>query len=196
MRSFRRSGKGFFDLYHEDPPVGRYGVYLVLSGDDYNAFLSQAKQYRLGEKVQMLTEQVDEMVLDATGDASVGLIGGSRYPNTLDNPQNKEFVAAWKAEYGKVPWMFEGDQYQSCMVLQAGSRRRGVSRRRNCAPRLKVSGHQRQGPDHPARLRSSGGAARLHRQGRKGRRRQGVSDGDRQLYGRQGDPALQQDDLY
>jgi len=104
---------------------GADGVYLVLSGDDYNAFLSQAKQYRLGDKVQMLTEQVDEMVLDATGDASVGVIGGSRYPNTLDNPQNKEFVAAWKAEYGKVPWMFEGDQYQSCVVLQAGIEKAG-----------------------------------------------------------------------
>jgi branched-chain amino acid transport system substrate-binding protein len=104
---------------------GADGVYLVLSGDDYNAFLSQAKQYRLADKVQMLTEQVDEMTLQATGDASVGLIGGSRYPNVLDNPQNKAFVAAWKAEYGKVPWMFEGDQYQSCVVLQAGIEKAG-----------------------------------------------------------------------
>jgi branched-chain amino acid transport system substrate-binding protein len=104
---------------------GADGVYLVLSGDDYAAFLSQAKQYRLGDKVQMLTEQVDEMSLEATGDAAVGLVGGTRYPNTLDNPENRAFVAAWKAEYGKVPWMFEGDQYQSCVVLQAGIEKAG-----------------------------------------------------------------------
>ena len=35
--------------------------YLVLPGDDNNAFLSQAKQYRLGDKVQLLTEIVDQM---------------------------------------------------------------------------------------------------------------------------------------
>ncbi len=104
---------------------GADGVYLVLAGDDYAAFLSQAKQYRLGDKVQLLTEQVDEMSLAAVGDAALGLVGGTRYPNTLDNPENKAFVAAWKAEYGKVPWMFEGDQYQSCAVLQAGIEKAG-----------------------------------------------------------------------
>jgi branched-chain amino acid transport system substrate-binding protein len=104
---------------------GADAVYLVLAGDDYNAFLAQAKQYRLGDKLQMLTEQVDEMSLAATGDAALGLIGSSRYPNSLDNPQNKAFVAAWKAEYGKDPWMFEGDQYQSCFVLQSGIEKAG-----------------------------------------------------------------------
>jgi branched-chain amino acid transport system substrate-binding protein len=104
---------------------GADGVYLVLSGDDYNAFLTQAKQYRLGDKVQMMTEIADELVLQATGDASLGLIGSSRYPNALDNAKNKEFVAAWKAEYGKEPWMFEGDQYQSCVMLQAGIEKAG-----------------------------------------------------------------------
>lgn len=104
---------------------GADGCYLVLAGDDNNAFLLQAKQYRLGDKVRLLTEQVDEMSLNATGDAAVGLIGGSRYPPGLDNPANKAFIAAWKAEYGRLPQMFEGDQYQSCVVLQAGIEKAG-----------------------------------------------------------------------
>jgi branched-chain amino acid transport system substrate-binding protein len=104
---------------------GADGVYLVLAGDDNNAFLSQAKQYRLGDKVQLLTEQVDEMGLNATGDSAIGMIGGSRYSPTVDNPANKTFVAAWQAEYGRLPQMFEGDQYQSCVVLQAGIEKAG-----------------------------------------------------------------------
>jgi branched-chain amino acid transport system substrate-binding protein len=104
---------------------GADGLYIVLSGDDYNAFLTQAKQYRLSDKVQIMTEIADELVLGATGEASLGLIGSSRYPNLLDTPQNKAFVAAWKAEYGKEPWMFEGDQYQSCMALQAAIEKAG-----------------------------------------------------------------------
>ncbi|MDR3531068.1 MAG: ABC transporter substrate-binding protein [Rhodopila sp.] len=104
---------------------GAEGVYLVLAGDDNNAFLAQAKQYRLGDKVQMLTEQVDQMSINATGDSAIGLIGSSRYPFSLDNPVNKAFVAAWQAEYGRPPDLFEGDQYQSCKVLQAGIEKAG-----------------------------------------------------------------------
>lgn len=99
---------------------GAEGCFLVLSGDDNNAFLSQAKQYRLGDKVQLLTELVDEMSLNATGEAALGMIGGSRYSPTYDTPENKAFVAAWQAEYKRPPQMFEGDQYQSCVVMQAG----------------------------------------------------------------------------
>lgn len=97
---------------------GADGIYLVLAGDDNNAFLAQAKQYRLGEKMQLLTEIVDQMSIQATGDAAIGLIGSSRYPFRYDNPANKAFVAAWLAEYKKAPDLFEGDQYQSCVVLQ------------------------------------------------------------------------------
>lgn len=104
---------------------GADGVYLVLAGDDNNAFLAQARQFRLGDKMQMLTEQVVQMNIDATGDASIGLIGASRYPHSYDIPANRAFVAAWQAEYGKLPDMFEGDQYQSCVVLQAGIEKAG-----------------------------------------------------------------------
>ena len=104
---------------------GADGCYLVLAGDDNNAFLLQAKQYRLASKVQLLTEQVEEISLSATGDVAVGLIGGSRYPPGLDNPANNAFVASWKAQYGRAPQMFEGDQYQSCVVLQAGIEKAG-----------------------------------------------------------------------
>lgn len=104
---------------------GADACYLVLAGDDNNAFLSQAKQYRLSDKVQLLTELVDEMSLAATGDAAEGLIGGSRYTPSYDIPENKAYVAAWEAEYKRKPMMFEGDQYQSCVVLQAGIEKAG-----------------------------------------------------------------------
>jgi branched-chain amino acid transport system substrate-binding protein len=104
---------------------GADGVYLVLSGDDNAGFLTQAKQYRLGDKMQLLTELIDQITINSTGDATVGLIGGSRYPYTYDIPANKAFVAAWQAEYKAFPDMFEGDQYQSCIVLQAGIEKAG-----------------------------------------------------------------------
>jgi branched-chain amino acid transport system substrate-binding protein len=104
---------------------GADALYMVLAGDDYNAFLAQAKQYRLGDKVQLLTEVVDLTSIRAVGDAAVGLIGSTRYTYTLDNPANKEFVALWQKEHGQVPNNNEGEQWQACQILAAGIKQAG-----------------------------------------------------------------------
>jgi branched-chain amino acid transport system substrate-binding protein len=104
---------------------GADALYMVLAGDDYNAFLTQAKQYRLSDKVQLLTEVVDLTSIRAVGDAAVGLIGSTRYTYTLDNPANKEFVTLWQKEYGQVPNNNEGEQWQACQILAAGITKAG-----------------------------------------------------------------------
>ena len=43
---------------------------------------------------------VQDIKLQAMGDAAVGLITMHHYNADLDNPENKRFVAAWKKEYG------------------------------------------------------------------------------------------------
>jgi branched-chain amino acid transport system substrate-binding protein len=43
---------------------------------------------------------VQDIKLQAMGDAAVGLITVHHYNADLDNPQNRRFVAAWKAAYG------------------------------------------------------------------------------------------------
>jgi branched-chain amino acid transport system substrate-binding protein len=43
---------------------------------------------------------VQDIKLQAMGDAAVGLITMHHYNADLDNPQNKRFVAAWKQAYG------------------------------------------------------------------------------------------------
>jgi branched-chain amino acid transport system substrate-binding protein len=106
---------------------GADAVYLVLAGDDYNAFLAQAKQYRLDDKVKLLTEVVDLTSIRAVGDAAVGLIGSTRYAYTLDNPKNKAFVADWQKEHGEVPDNNEGEQYQCCQILTAGITKAGTT---------------------------------------------------------------------
>jgi branched-chain amino acid transport system substrate-binding protein len=104
---------------------GADAVFIVMQGDDNNAFLSQSRQYRLPDKMQLLTEIVDLASIRAVGDAAVGLIGSSRYSFTIDNPANKEFVAMWQKEYGNVPDTFEGEQWQACQVLAAGIEKAG-----------------------------------------------------------------------
>jgi branched-chain amino acid transport system substrate-binding protein len=94
--------------------------YVTMAGDDYNAFLSQAAQYRLPDKVQLLSEVVDLTVPRAVGDAALGLISSMRYCFRVDNPKNKEFVATWQKEYGAVPDNNEGEQWQALQILAAG----------------------------------------------------------------------------
>jgi branched-chain amino acid transport system substrate-binding protein len=105
--------------------AGADACFLVLQGDDNAAFLSQAKQYRLGERVQLLTEIVDLNSIHAVGEASVGLVGSSRYSFTFPGQANADFVAAWQKEYGVVPDVFEGEGWQAGLMLGAGIAKAG-----------------------------------------------------------------------
>jgi branched-chain amino acid transport system substrate-binding protein len=115
---------------------GADAVFLVMQGDDNNAFLSQARQYRLPEKVKLLTEIVDLASIRAVGDAALGLIGSSRYSFTYDHPLNNEFVALWKKEHGTVPDTFEGEQWQCMKVFEAGIAKAGASEAAKLRPAL------------------------------------------------------------
>jgi branched-chain amino acid transport system substrate-binding protein len=100
---------------------GADACYLVLQGDDNNAFLSQSRQYGLPDKVTLLTEIVDLASIKAVGEASLGLIGSSRYSFSYDHPKNKEFVELWRKEHGgALPDTFEGETWQAMQVIQAG----------------------------------------------------------------------------
>jgi branched-chain amino acid transport system substrate-binding protein len=118
---------------------GADAVFIVMQGDDNNAFLSQSRQYRLPDKMQLLTEIVDLASIRAVGEASLGLIGSSRYSFTIDNPLNKEFVAMWQKEYGNVPDTFEGEQWQACQLLAAGIEKAGSIEAAKLRPALETA---------------------------------------------------------
>ncbi len=99
---------------------GADACYLVLQGDDNNAFLSQSRQYGLPDKVTLLTEIVDLASIKAVGEDSLGLIGSSRYSFTYDHPNNKAFVELWQKEHKTMPDTFEGETWQAMQVIQAG----------------------------------------------------------------------------
>ena len=93
------------------------GLYVAMTGDDATAFYQQAAQFKLGEKIQMVTELVDILNTKPAGDATLGLIGSSRYSATIDTPDNKAFVKRFEAEVKEVPDTFDGEQYQALQIL-------------------------------------------------------------------------------
>lgn len=95
-------------------------LYVALTGDDGTAFYQQAAQFKLGEKIPMVTELVDILNLKPTGDATLGLVGSTRYTFTYDIPDNRAFVQRFQKAVGEVPDTFDGEQYQGLQVLFTG----------------------------------------------------------------------------
>jgi branched-chain amino acid transport system substrate-binding protein len=88
------------------------GVYVVLAGQDEIAFYKQAKEFGLSDEAKLLVEQVSYLAMKASGMAMEGVIGGSRYPFTVDTPRNKAFVKRFYEEYGQYPDMYDGESYE------------------------------------------------------------------------------------
>lgn len=99
-------------------------LYVALTGDDGTAFLRQAAQFRLFERMPIVTETLDLLFTRPAGEAAIGLVGGSRYAFTIDNPANANFVRLFRAEHGNdIPDTFDGEQWQALDVLTAAARR-------------------------------------------------------------------------
>lgn len=100
-------------------------LYIALTGDDGTAFLRQAAQYRLFERMPVVTETVDMLFTRPAGDAAIGLVGGSRYSFAYDIPANNTFVSRFRAEYNELPDTYDGEQWQACEVLATAIRKAG-----------------------------------------------------------------------
>ena len=56
-------------------------------------------------------------MLAAQGDAAVGIQTTLHYTPELDNPANKEFVAAWKAKFHDAPAVYAVQGWDAASVL-------------------------------------------------------------------------------
>lgn len=94
-------------------------VFTVETGTDAIRFLQQYKQFGLSEKIPLTGwhEFANELVMGPAGDAAEGVISSVNYIPTLDNPLNKEFVAAYVAKYNKNPDEFSVNGYDTGQVI-------------------------------------------------------------------------------
>lgn len=98
---------------------GADAVYIVLTGDDNNAFMTQAASYHLFEKMSPLMEFIEHTMVRSIGDAAIGLIGSSRWPFTLNNPLSEHFSKAFYETYGVPPDLHAGELYQTMDFIVA-----------------------------------------------------------------------------
>ena len=100
-------------------------VYAFMPGGIGVALVKQYRQAGLANIPFLSAFTVDESVLPAEGDAAVGFYNGSAWAPNLDNPANKEFVAAFEAKYGYVPASYAAHAYDTVTLLDAAIKKAG-----------------------------------------------------------------------
>jgi branched-chain amino acid transport system substrate-binding protein len=84
-----------------NPPA----IYAFFSGSDCIRFIKQYEEYGLKGKIRLTGygSLTDGESLKAVGKAAVGIIAANMYVPSLENPENKAFVAAWEKKFRGPP---------------------------------------------------------------------------------------------
>lgn len=98
---------------------GAEGLWVALAGRDAINFANQAKEFGLLDKIFVSSVSfVTDNNVKTLGQTAKGIWGIINYSSTLDTPQNKAFVEAWKKKYnGDEPTNFEGETYVGMQVI-------------------------------------------------------------------------------
>ncbi len=101
-------------------------LFAFLPGGMGVNFVKQFRQAGLADKLKFLSAfTVDESTLPAQQDAALGFFGGANWAPNLDNPQNKEFVAAYEKEYNAVPGSYAFQAYDAALLIDSALKATG-----------------------------------------------------------------------
>lgn len=96
-------------------------AYFFYPGGLAISFLRQFEQAGLKGAIPLIgpSYSLDQTVLPATGDAAVGAMAASFWTEALDNPANRAFTAAFKAEYRRSPSPYAAVAYDTARLIAA-----------------------------------------------------------------------------
>ena len=93
------------------------------------AFMRQYQQAGLLKDIPMVVHpaSLDQVIVQAVGDAASGVKVTSHWNDDFDNSVNKTFVAAWRAKFGDRPITYYAAQgYDAALLIGTGLRKAGV----------------------------------------------------------------------
>ncbi|MEM9147841.1 MAG: ABC transporter substrate-binding protein [Pseudomonadota bacterium] len=96
---------------------GADSVFFFLPGGMGIAFLKQYAQSGVDLPLVGPAFSFDQGILQAVGDAALGVKNTSQWNKDIDNPANKAFVAAFEAEYGRLPSLYASQGYDTARLL-------------------------------------------------------------------------------
>lgn len=94
-------------------------VFFFLPGGMGINFIKQYAQAGLNRTIPVFGPafSFDERLLQAVKDAAVGVKNGSQWTHDLDNPTNRQFVAAFRKAYGRTPTLYASQGYDAARLL-------------------------------------------------------------------------------
>lgn len=97
-------GTADFGPFLASLPAG-VAVFSAIPGADAIKFVKAREEYGQRDSMPLLAiiTTVDGALLPAMGDAALGAVAVTDYMTDMDTPENRNFIAAYRAEYNRIP---------------------------------------------------------------------------------------------
>lgn len=91
------------------------------------AFLRQYQQAGLLDQIPMVLSEpsTDAVVLNAVGEAAIGITATAHWNRDFDNESNKKFVAAWDEKYDRPITYYASQGYDTGLLIASALRQTG-----------------------------------------------------------------------
>ncbi len=106
---------------------GADSVFIFLPGGMGIAFVKQFTGAETGLPLIGPGFSFDQDILGAVGAAAVGAHNAAQWSPDLDNPANKAFVAAFAAEYGRLPSVYAAQGYDAALLILSANAKAAVA---------------------------------------------------------------------
>ena len=96
---------------------GADSVFFFLPGGMGIAFLKQYKDSGVNLPVVGPAFSFDQGILQAVGDAAMGVVNTSQWNKDIENETNAAFVKSFQAEYGRLPSLYASQGFDTANLL-------------------------------------------------------------------------------
>ncbi|MGE0339238.1 MAG: ABC transporter substrate-binding protein [Xanthobacteraceae bacterium] len=102
-------------------------IYLSTAGNDTVRLLTQMQEFNMLRNVSVIGSAgtVTGQNIKALGKAAEGYVTGIGYSPLIDTPENKKFVAAFRAKFQEDPDLFAADSYGMLYAYKAAAEKAG-----------------------------------------------------------------------
>jgi branched-chain amino acid transport system substrate-binding protein len=99
-------------------------VYFFYPGGMGINFIRQYEQAGLKDEIPFFGPafSFDQTILEAVGEAALGVMNTAQWSPDLDNPANRAFVAAFEEAYGRIPSLYASQGYDAAMLIDSAVR--------------------------------------------------------------------------
>ncbi|MEM9097605.1 MAG: ABC transporter substrate-binding protein [Pseudomonadota bacterium] len=102
-------------------------VFFFLPGGMGISFLKQYADSGVDLPLVGPAFSFDQGILQAVGDAALGVVNTSQWNKDIDNPVNTAFVESFQAEYGRLPSLYASQGFDTANLLMSAMDKANVS---------------------------------------------------------------------